>query len=185
MVLFIIIFCLLVVIGLGVLAAVSDWRGLLIPNAYSLGIILAFIPAYAAFLFFAGDSGYFQGWASHLGAFAILFIGSFILFTLNMFGAGDSKLATAFALWVGLEGLGAFVFYMALVGGLLGLVTLGLRKYKPFAHVRPGTWFARAQAGDNVVPYGIAITAGAIAAFFWLGYADLVVLHQPGGTIAP
>lgn len=172
MVLFIIVFCLLIALGFGVAAAVSDARGLTIPNAYVAGIVLSFIPAYTAFLLFAGDSGFFAGWASHIGAFALVFAISFILFTLNMFGAGDSKMLTAYGLWVGFGGLSAFIFYMALVGGLLGLATLALRRHKPFPQAKPGSWVARAQAGENAVPYGIAISAGAFISFMWLGYVS-------------
>ena len=181
MVLFLVVFCLLIALGFGIAGAVSDWRGMLIPNAYSLGIVVSFVPAWLAFAFFAEESGYFQGWSSHLGAFAVIFAGSFVLFALNMFGAGDSKLATAFALWVGFEGLGAFVFYMALAGGLLGIATLYLRKRKPVKNPPEGGWIARAQAGDNAVPYGIAITIGAAACFIWLGYADPANLYALSG----
>lgn len=181
MVLFIIVFCVLVALGLGVAAALSDLRGLIIPNAYSLGIVLAFVPAYLAFALFAGESGYFQSWTSHLGAFALVFAASFVLFALNMFGAGDSKLATAFALWVGMDGLFSFVFYVALIGGVLGVITLVIQRKKPFPAARAGTWVARAQAGDNAVPYGIAITAGAVVAFCWLGYASPMALLALSG----
>lgn len=183
MVLFLIVFCVLVALGFGVAAALSDLRGLIIPNEYSLGIILAFVPAYLVFILLASESGYFQGWASHLGAFALMFAASFVLFTLNLFGAGDSKLATAFALWVGMDGMFSFVFYMALIGGVLGLATLILQRRKPFTTVPAGTWVARAQDGDNAVPYGIAITAGAVIAFCWLGYvspAALLALSSVG-----
>lgn len=185
MILFIIVFCLLIALGFGVAAAVSDWRGFLIPNTYSAGVALAFIPAYSVFLFFAGDSGFFEGWGSHLGACAIVFAVSFLLFSFNMFGAGDSKLVTAYALWTGMGGLSAFVFYMALVGGLLGVATLLLRKHKPFKEAREGTWIARAQAGDNAVPYGIAIMVGAIASFVWLGYFSPANLQLLTGNAAP
>lgn len=170
MILFVIIFCVLVALGLGVAGAVSDLRGLIIPNIYVGGILIAFIPAYVAFWFFARESGFFDDWISHLGAFGIVFIGSFILFSLNMFGAGDSKLCSAFALWTGMSGLSAFIFYTAVIGGLLGVATLLLRRHKPFAQVKEGTWLARAQAGENAVPYGIAITGGALMSFLWLGY---------------
>lgn len=183
MVLFIVIFCVLVALGFGAAASLSDARGLVIPNAYPAGIALAFVPAYAAFLFFAGESGYFQGWASHLGAFALVFAGSFVLFALNLFGAGDSKLASAYALWAGMDGLYVFVFYMALVGGVLGVATLIVQRRKPFATPRAGSWIARVQGGDNAVPYGIAITAGAFASFWWLGYATLSGLRALGGGV--
>ncbi len=170
MLLFAIVFCLLVALGLGFMAAWSDARGLIIPNVYPAGILVSFVPAYAAFLIFAPESGFFDGWLSHLLSTLLVFAISFGLFSFKLFGAGDSKLCTAYAAWVGLGGLSAFVFYMALIGGLLGLATLLLRKHKPFAQVKDGTWLAKAQAGENAVPYGIAIFGGALASFVWLGY---------------
>lgn len=183
MVLFIIIFCVLVALGFGVAAAISDFRGLIIPNVYSLGVILAFIPAYLAFSLFTGDSGYFQGWTAHLSAFALVFAASFALFALNMFGAGDSKLVTAYALWVGMDGLFAFIFYMALMGGVLGLATLVIQRRKPFAEAAAGSWIARVQDGENAVPYGIAIVAGASLTFWWLKYlSPAALLSLSGGS---
>jgi Flp pilus assembly protein protease CpaA len=38
----------------------------------------------------------------HLIAGSVMFVVTFIFFALNMFGAGDSKLATSIAFWVGL-----------------------------------------------------------------------------------
>lgn len=170
MVLFIVVFCLLVAMGFGVAAGLSDLRGMIIPNSYCVGIMLAFVPAYAAFMMLAPETHYFQSWASHVIAFALVFAGSFILFAVKMFGAGDSKLASALALWIGMEGLSAYIFYMALAGGLLGIVTIILRNRVVFASAKPPSWVGRVQQGDNVVPYGIAIAAGAFAGFIWLGY---------------
>lgn len=182
MVLFIILFCLIVALGLGLAAALSDWRGLIIPNIYPAGILLAFVPAYAAFWFFAQGSDVFEGILSHLAGFGLVFLGSFALFSFNMFGAGDSKLCSAFAIWVGLKGLSAFIFYMAVIGGVLGLVTIMLKRHKPFPAAREGTWIARAQAGENSVPYGIAITGGALIAFVWLGFFSVDTLLALAGN---
>jgi prepilin peptidase CpaA len=86
-----------------------------------------------------------------------------------MIGGGDSKLGTALALWAGLRGLLPFVFYMALVGGILGIAALVLYKLKPFKNPRVGGWIEQAQLGANAIPYGIAISAGAWASFFHTG----------------
>lgn len=185
MLLFIVVFCLIVALGLGIAAALSDWRGFIIPNAYPAGILVAFVPAYGAFLWLGAESGFFDEWMSHALAFAISFVLTFALFSLKLFGAGDSKLCAAFSIWVGLPGLMAFFFYMALAGGVLGIMTILLKKYKFFPDAPAGTWLAQAQEGINAVPYGIAITAGAVIAFFYLGYfspAQLMLLaNSPRG----
>lgn len=71
-----------------------------------------------------------------------------------------------------------FLFYMALVGGVLGLVALALRKWKPVKNPAEGSWIARVQAGENKVPYGAAIAAGALASFVELGYFSSEVLSS-------
>lgn len=172
MLVFIVIFCVIVALGFGLASAWSDFRGLVISNAYSIGVILAFVPAFLAVFFLAPDAAYFASWKSHLLSAAIMFAVTFVLFTTNMIGAGDSKLATAYALWLGVLGLPSFLFYMTVTGGLLGLVTLALRRWKPFTAPPEGGWIARAQAGSSEVPYGIAIVAGAVVAFVQSGYVD-------------
>lgn len=170
MLIFIVIFCVIVALGFGLASAWSDFKGFTISNAYSIGVILAFIPAFLAVFFLVPEAAYFASWKSHLLAAAIMFAVTFVLFTLHMIGAGDSKLATAYALWVGIMGIPAFLFYMTVTGGLLGVATLVLRRWKPFTAPPEGGWIARAQAGSSEVPYGIAIVVGAVVAFFQSGY---------------
>ena len=59
---------------------------------------------------------------------------------------------------------------MGLVGGILGLLTLGLAKRKVVEKPKKDSWLDKAQKGQREVPYGIAITAGAILAFIYQGY---------------
>lgn len=140
-----------------------------IPNKYSVIIIGAFFVAYLANLGFSGDIRYVSFINVSLAAAGIMFVVSFILFATKVMGAGDSKLATALALWVGLKGLAPLLVGMALVGALLSLATIVLRKKAIWAAAPEGSWVAQAQAGRNAVPYGIAIVAGAFFAFFKLG----------------
>ena len=87
-----------------------------------------------------------------------------------MIGAGDSKLASAVALWVGMSGMAPFLFYMAIVGALLGLMTKLMNTKVLVAAPKEGGWIAQSQAGRLGVPYGIAICVGAIIAFYQLGF---------------
>lgn len=172
MLVFIVIFSVLVAAGFGLASAWSDFKGFTISNVYAAGVIAAFIPAFLALMIFAPEAAYFASWKSHLMAAAVMFAVTFVLFSLNVIGAGDSKLCTAYALWAGLLGLPAFLFYMTLCGGLLGLATLLLRRWKPIKNPPENSWLAQAQAGSKEVPYGIAIVAGALAAFVLNGYFD-------------
>lgn len=183
MLVFIVIFSVIVAVGLGLASAWSDFKGFTISNIYSLGVILAFVPAFLAVTLLAPDAGYFAAWKSHLLAAAAVFAVTFVLFTTNLIGAGDSKLCTAYALWVGLLGLPSFLFFMTVCGGILGLLTLLMRKWKPFKAPPEGSWLARAQEGSSEVPYGIAIVTGALIAFIQSGYFDpdtLAALAQAG-----
>lgn len=159
------------VLGVGVIAALSDFRGMKIPNIYSLIIFVMFFICYGALFAFAKHD-VFGSLQQHLIAFALVLVVSATLFFLNILGAADSKLASAFSVWLGLEGLLAFLVYMSFAGGVLGLAALYIKKKKPFKNPPKDSWFDQLQQGQNKVPYGIAIVAGAIGAFIFTGYFD-------------
>ena len=168
--------CLFVAMGAGVMASLSDYRGMVIPNSYSVIVIAAFVAAYALLWLFKHE-GIFYGFGSHLLAALLIFGITAGLFALHAIGAADSKLASAFAFWMGLPGLISFVFYTSLVGGILALGAIAIGKWKPFKAPKAGSWLARVQAGESKVPYGIAISAGALASFVKLGYFDIETLR--------
>ena len=170
MVLFLVVFGMLVAIGFLVAAAISDFRSMTIPNIYAGGIVLAFIPAYLADALSGAGMEFFFGWQSHLIAALAVFAISFLLFSLRILGAGDSKLATAVALWAGLSGLPSFLSYMAIIGAVLAVATKLMNTKPLVAAPKEGSWIAQSQAGRLGVPYGIAICCGAIIAFYQLGY---------------
>ncbi len=167
--------CLFVAVGTGVLAGMSDIRGLKIPNMYSVVVILAFVVCYGVLWAF-GREDVLSSLSSHLLGAVIVFGVTAAMFAFGMIGAADSKLGTAYALWVGLRGIFPFLFYMTLVGGLLGLVSLVIKKRKPFKSPPEGSWIAQVQAGESKVPYGVAIVIGALASFVNIGYFSVDVL---------
>ena len=184
--LFIIVFCAIVALGFGAAAAWSDYSRLIIPNIYVLSIGIAFIPAFVASKIFASDMSFFSAWNSHLIAALVVFGVTYVLFYFRVIGGGDAKLLTVYGLWAGLAGLMPLFFYMALIGGVLGVTTLALRKWKPVKAPVKGSWIEKAQAGSQEVPYGIAIFVGAIAAFWQTGYlqpGELMELATAGGGI--
>jgi prepilin peptidase CpaA len=169
------LFGLVLVIAAAGLAILHDVRAFKIPNHLSLlaggGFVMAFL---ALWLGPNGVSAPFHSIAAHLTSATIMFILTLGLFAVRLVGAGDAKFATALALWLGpLDGLPLFIFYMSLAGGLLGLMTLLLKHYKPFKNVARENWLGSAQAGDNRVPYGVAITMGFMGTLLQLGYADI------------
>lgn len=161
-----------VALGVGVMSAHSDVKGMTIPNFHGVIIICAFVLCYGA-LWLGGYQEAFYPIVSHLLSFGIVFGATVALFALKLIGAGDSKLASAYAVWFGVPGLIPFLFYMALVGGVLGLFALLIRKFKFFKDPKPDSWIAQVQGGENKVPYGVAIVIGALASFIKIGYLNV------------
>ncbi|PZQ47726.1 MAG: hypothetical protein DI551_02895 [Micavibrio aeruginosavorus] len=170
MILFLIVFCMLVALGFGLAAAISDFKSMTIPNIYAGGIALTFVVAFLGDFFTGEGMEFFASWKSHLLSGAAVFVATFVLFTFKIIGAGDSKLCSAFALWVGAPGIAAFLFYMSMLGAVLGLTTKLLNKKQLVKEPAEGSWIARSQKGEMGVPYGVAIVFGAIIAFYQLDY---------------
>lgn len=162
------LFCVAVALGTGFLAAQSDFKGLTIPNCYPAVIAGLAVPALAAS--YLGGAHVMGPPLMHVIVAAAVLAITFILFTLKVFGGGDSKLLAAFGLWAGGNGIVTMLFYMALFGALLGAAALFIMKKKPFTAPKEDGWIARVQAGENKVPYGIPIVLGAVIAFIQMGF---------------
>lgn len=159
------------VVAVMLCASVSDIRRMRIPNTHVLFVLVAFAAAFAV----SPDD--FGRWWEHLAALGIFLAVTFAMFCAGMLGAGDAKYGAALALWVGLPHLLVFLFFMTLAGGVLGVLSLLMRKYKPFENPPAESWMAQAQGGASAVPYGIAISAGALAALLHSGFISHQ-LHQ-------
>ncbi len=145
------------------LGGLADVRSLRIPNAYSAIVAVAFAAAYAL------SPASFQPLKLHLVAAGIIFVVTLIMYAVKAFGAGDTKLASVLALWVGTKGLMVYLFYMALLGGVLGVAALVIRRRKLFTNAPDGSWASQLHAGRNAVPYGVAISTAAWATLFHTG----------------
>lgn len=162
--------CILVVLCITLMACVSDARSLRIPNLYSVIVLAAFGIAYLS------DPQVFQPLWNHFLALGIIFFVTYLMFMAGMMGGGDSKFASALAIWIAAKGVMIFVFWMALAGGVIGVLTLWMKKKKPFRNPPAGSWMDAAQKGENKIPYGIAISFGAWAALWHGG----LITHQLG-----
>jgi prepilin peptidase CpaA len=91
-------------------------------------------------------------------------------------GGGDAKLLAAASLWVGPAGAAPFVVFTALAGGALALALMAARTVAAPPEKGP-EWLRRALTPKGDIPYGVAIAAGALAAFPGAGLASL--LHLP------
>lgn len=165
----IVLSCMFTALSMGFLAARSDFNGFTIPNIYSVIIIAAFFVAYGV-AYLSGNTHFFASFISHILAALIVFVLTYIMFYFKAIGGGDSKLATAFAFWIGIKGLFPFLFYMTFIGGIMGAVSLYLKKKHPFKAPKEGNWIHASQAGENKIPYGLAIMIGALVSFLILGY---------------
>lgn len=172
--LFLIVFLCAVIVaaGLGLLSGWSDFRGMIIPNAYPLGIILAFVFAYTATALTHNPEP-FQKLSSHLTAGFAAFAITFMMTVTKTMGGGDSKLITAYALWMGVLNIAWYLLVVTLLGAVLAVAALLIRQTKPFKNAKPGSWIARVQNGEAVVAYGIPIAAGALYIFVTENYLAL------------
>jgi len=153
----------------GVMAAVSDFKGMRIPNMYSVVVFCLFVVCFTA-MWGLGTKEVFSSIASHSLGFVLVFASSFALYAFKVWGAGDQKLISAFSVWMGFSAVPVFLVYTSLFGGVLGIVALLLRKYKPVQSPASGGWVEQVQNGGGKVPYGIAIVLGALASFVEIGY---------------
>ena len=104
-----------------------------------------------------------------LGAGAIMLIAGFALFAAGIFGGGDAKLLAASAVWFGWSGLYRYIILVALMGGLLALAVLALRRVASRRAWNGPKWLISLRSGDHGIPYGVAIAAAS-----WLMIYPLV-----------
>ncbi|MDT8342497.1 MAG: prepilin peptidase, partial [Longimicrobiales bacterium] len=152
-------------------AAVTDLRERRIPNRVTV------LGAGAALALAAAETGGLPT-AALLGLGAALLV-TFPLFALGALGAGDAKLAAVVGAFLGLDGLLPAALYAGLAGGLLGLasavrrgviVPVLLETGHRMAYLATlGRRGARVTIHDpdaRTIPYGVAIAAGALMAWF-------------------
>jgi prepilin peptidase CpaA len=141
-------------------ASVKDLVSYTIPNWVSLGLAVGFAPA--ALLCGATAPQIFEA----VGLGAAMLVAGMVMFALQWVGGGDAKLLATASLWLGLPGLASFLVFTALAGGALALGLLALRSawVRPLVAAGPA-WVERLATPGAAAPYGVAIAAGALAAF--------------------
>jgi prepilin peptidase CpaA len=161
----------IVFIALMVVAAGTDLRSGRIPNKLT-GAGLA-----AAFILLA-PSGPAALWGGVAGA-ALAFALTFPLFAMRALGGGDVKLLTVAGAFLGTGRVVPALIGTALAGGVLALAEAGRRgvllpvlfRTRQLAGNlatlgRSGERMTLASPGAVTIPYGVAIAAGALAAWF-------------------
>ncbi|MEE2525514.1 prepilin peptidase [Hyphobacterium sp. HN65] len=147
---------LLVFAFLMVLAAAKDAMSYTIPNWLSGVLALAF-PMAALFL---GMSWMDFGLHALTGLIALMI--GIALFAPGWIGGGDAKLFAAAALWFGWPDAAMFLAKAALMGGLLAVGLMMLRRAAPATGL-PRSWLTGTLLAEGgPAPYGIALAAGAL-----------------------
>lgn len=159
-----------VILTVAMLAVIYlDTTRFLIPNWLNLTLLAVFLVW--------GFVAPHMDWLSALYMFLALFAAGYLMFAFHIMGGGDVKLLAVCGLFVGWGQAGiSFIFYTAILGGLLSLLVLALRFLLPPICARLGgkSLPALFTMGEPV-PYGLAI-AGAFLLLLWRN-------HLPGLVI--
>ncbi len=140
--------------GLMAIAAVEDFRRLVIPNPVVAGLCVLWpLHLLAAPSFTLADS------VGAAACAAAVFLAGGLLFSRGLIGGGDVKLLAAATLWAGPGATPALLVVTAVLGGVLSLVLLSSAALR--------TAFAPAAVpaipvSRVPVPYGVAIAAAAL-----------------------
>lgn len=143
-------------------AAYQDVKSFLLPNAYSLSVVILY-PAYVI------ASGEPVAWLPAVGIAAVSLIVGFIFFALKYCGGGDAKLFAAVSLWAGPALMVDFILVTAVSGGLIAISFWLLNRMSSLAPFLP-----QGLSGNSVtfakkpMPYGTAIAVGAVYVAFTL-----------------
>ncbi len=102
-------------------AVFSDLLTLTIPNLISLLLISSY------FVMSVWLHTPWQIIAAHASCGMLVLTIGFVLFEMRVIGGGDAKLASATALWLGLENLIEYALVFSLIGGGLAMFIFWLR----------------------------------------------------------
>ena len=135
-------------------AAWGDLQSRTIPNWLNVAIA-----AGAPLWWWANGWGLWPDVAIQLGFAAGIFVIFAFCFAIGAMGGGDVKLITALSLWLPFVALMRMLFVMAVLGGVVTLVTLVIHKL-------------RKRSGPPEVPYGVAISIAGV----WVLANDLLTI---------
>lgn len=154
-------------------AGIGDCLTMKIPNWLNAFIGVSFF--IAAFL--TGMPLEQIGWHVVAGV-AVLVVG-FGLFAFRFIGGGDAKLLAVAALWLGPGQLVEFLVIMTLAGGLLAIAMKFWWWVKLETDLRGMDGIKSKLKSSIDLPYGVAITVGALVAFrhsWWFETANIPLL---------
>lgn len=134
-----------------VIASITDAYHMRIPNSISLVLL-------GTFPFVAYQFGFtFHIFFYHVFAGLILFLLGFLLYLIGQVGAGDVKIISASALWLGFgQPLIDYLLCVSVVGAVLVLVIFAMRRLYA-NNVAITAFFPSYVFNGKKVPYGVAI----------------------------
>ena len=138
-------------------AALNDLVRFEIPNVIPIAIAFLFVPTVLLL-----------GWEltailKHLAVGGGTLVLGFLLFMWGYFGGGDAKLLAAITIWTGPDAMYAYFFFVAIAGGIFALILLGFRRLILPNFLKQIAWVERLHSGRKYIPYGVAISSGAVA----------------------
>jgi prepilin peptidase CpaA len=134
-----------------VFSALADLFTMTIPNRVSVVLIGAF------FLLAAYLQLPWQFVVSHVACGVAILLLTFVLFHFGWIGGGDAKLAASTALWLGWDVLLDYGLAASIVGGILTVAVIALRRYNLPSRLLSYRFIALWADKGNGVPYGIAL----------------------------
>ena len=142
-----------------IIAGAGDALSLRIPNWLTLTIFAAFFPlAWATGMPLAV-------FGLHVLTAVILLVAGFGLFSAGFFGGGDAKLMAAAGVWFGSTQALPFLAFTVIAGGVLALCILLWSVISMSWDIHDVSWAKKLSGLKPSVPYGYALTIGAILAF--------------------
>ncbi len=134
--------------GIVTWAAISDLRSNIIPNSANVALFVLWTG------WVVSGAQVQVGYSIGIGA-ATFLIGA-ILFHFNQMGGGDVKMLTVLGIWAGPAEVVPFLLQVAVFGGMLTMAWIAYGRFAAPALGRIVSIDSR-----RVVPYGVAIAAGA------------------------
>ena len=107
---------------------------------------------------------------THIACAAIALAVGFGFFSLGWIGGGDAKLLAATTLWLGFGLVLPYLVYASLLGGMLTLALLLVRRWPLPRWISSILWVRRLHDPKTGVPYGIALAGAAL-----LVYSDTAI----------
>jgi prepilin peptidase CpaA len=144
-----------------VAAAVWDLTSFTIPNSFNLTLLVLFA-IFAGLVALSGDGMSWQQAGLHVLAGLIGLIAGMALFAKGWIGGGDAKLFAVASLWLGWNALFEYAVMASLLGGVLTLTLIALRRVPLPAFLMRYEWLARLCDRKAGIPYGVALSAAAL-----------------------